>query len=143
MIDMREQKTTRKPAIVIGDADHQRLEGLASAAANRLADVAEELLSELDRAKVKPQTAVPDTVVQMGSTVTFRAGEDEEKSVTLVYPAEADIEAGRVSVLTPIGTALIGLSQGQSIAWHDRSGRVHQLTVVAVRRGVVPPGGKA
>src|SRR5690606_3508521 len=123
MTDMREQKiTTRKPAILIGDIDHQRMEGLASAAANRAADITEELLSELDRAKVKPQKAVPDTVVQMGSTVAFRSGDDEERRVTLVYPAQADIETGRVSVLTPIGTALIGLSEGQSIAWHDRSG---------------------
>ena len=53
-------------------------------------------------------------------------------AVTLVYPAESDIEHGRVSVLTPIGAALVGLSQGQSIEWNTRSGEPRQLTVVAL-----------
>jgi regulator of nucleoside diphosphate kinase len=52
--------------------------------------------------------------------------------VTLVYPAESDIEKGRVSVLTPIGAALLGLSQGQSIEWNTRSGEPRQLTVLAL-----------
>ena len=54
--------------------------------------------------------------------------------MTLVYPAEADIDAGRVSVGTPIGTALLGLAEGQSIDWTARDGRRQRLTVVAVER---------
>jgi regulator of nucleoside diphosphate kinase len=53
--------------------------------------------------------------------------------VTLVYPGEADISQGRVSVLTPIGTALIGLGVGKSIAWETRTGELRQLTVMQVR----------
>jgi regulator of nucleoside diphosphate kinase len=52
--------------------------------------------------------------------------------VQLVYPAEADIEAGRISILTPIGAGLIGLREGQSILWPDREGRERRLTVVRV-----------
>ena len=53
-------------------------------------------------------------------------------AVTLVYRAESDIEQGRVSVLTPIGAALLGSSQGQSIQWNTRSGEARQLTVIAL-----------
>jgi regulator of nucleoside diphosphate kinase len=68
----------------------------------------------------------------MGSSVTYVTNAGQEQTVTLVYPADADIEAGRVSVMTPIGTALIGLKAGQSITWRDRSDKRHKLTVVSV-----------
>ena len=54
--------------------------------------------------------------------------------MTLVYPPEANIDAGRISVATPIGTALLGLAEGQSIDWTARDGRKQRLTVVAVAR---------
>lgn len=122
----------RRPPIVIGDLDHQRLTRLASAAPESMAGVADELLGELDRARTRPQAGLPAGVVRMGSRVTFRSGDGPEKSVQLVWPGEADIAQGRVSVLTPIGAALIGLTEGQSIGWEDRSGRTHELTVLAV-----------
>ncbi|MBL8904295.1 MAG: GreA/GreB family elongation factor, partial [Rhizobiales bacterium] len=50
----------------------------------------------------------------------------------LVYPEKADIAAGRISILTPIGTALIGLSIGQTMTWVDRDGQSRQLRIVAV-----------
>jgi regulator of nucleoside diphosphate kinase len=52
-----------------------------------------------------------------------------------VFPGDADISTNRVSVLTPIGTALLGLSTGQSIRWKTRDGREQELTVI----GVEPP----
>ncbi|MBN9038605.1 MAG: nucleoside diphosphate kinase regulator [Rhizobiales bacterium] len=122
----------RRPPIVIGDLDHQRLTRLASAAPESMADVADELLGELDRARTRPQAGLPAGIVRMGSHVTFRSGDGPQKSVQLVWPGEADIAQGRVSVLTPIGAALIGLTEGQSIGWEDRSGRTHELTVLAV-----------
>ena len=68
----------------------------------------------------------------MGSRLRFTTDAGEDRTVTLVFPAEADIEAGKVSILTPIGTALIGLTAGQSIDWTARDGRVHRLTVESV-----------
>ena len=68
----------------------------------------------------------------MGSTVTFKPDTGEAKTVTLVFPGDADISEGKVSILTPIGTALIGLSPGQSILWTTRDGRRHELSVLAV-----------
>lgn len=124
-----------KPPLVIGDADHRNLVSLALAMEKGLPNVSEALLDELDRARVVPQGNVPGHTVQMGSTVRFAIKDAGERQVVLVLPGEADIDAGRISVMTPIGAALIGLSTGQSIRWHTRDGREQELTV----RDVEPP----
>ena len=70
----------------------------------------------------------------MGSIVAFDPDAGAARKVTLVYPEDADIAEGRISVLTPIGTALLGLRPGQSITWQARDGRSHELTIVSVRQ---------
>jgi regulator of nucleoside diphosphate kinase len=124
--------TSAKPTIVVSDIDYRRLTDLAAAAHDRFRDVAEELLAEMDRARVVAAAAVPADVVRMGSTVEFRSDTGQQRRVTLVFPGEADITANKISVLTPIGAALIGLSTGQSITWIARDGRQHELTVLSV-----------
>ncbi len=128
-----ENTDVRMPEIIIGDTDFERLTTLATAALERVPDTAEELLDELDRATVVADDALPGGVVRMGSVVEFRTDADRRR-VTLVFPSDADIEAGKVSVLTPIGTALIGLSEGESITWSARDGTSHELTIVAVEQ---------
>ena len=128
------QKTHRKPKIIVGEIDHERLTGLATTALERIPEVAEELLAEMDRAKVVAPGKLPADVVRMGSFVTFDSDSAQHRRVQLVYPGEADIEQGRISVLTPIGAALIGLAAGQSIAWTARDGKKHVLTVTAVEQ---------
>lgn len=127
-------KTTqrKKPRIVVGDADHQRLSKLADAIADRSPELADELLGELERAKVVKTRALPRDVVRMGSTVTYVSDDGQRKTIMLVFPADADIAAGRVSILTPIGTALLGLSPGQSMEWVARDQRRHSLSVEQV-----------
>lgn len=120
------------PRIVMGATDHQTLGRLARAGLDRMPELAETLLDELDRARVVDDGKLPDDVVRMGSAVTYRTDAGEH-AVTLVYPAEADIAAGRISVMTPIGTALIGLRAGQSITWRDRADKRHMLTVLDVK----------
>ncbi len=122
-----------KPPIILSRADYDRLADLIEAARIRMPDVASGLAEELDRAEVLPDDACPDDVVRMGRWVEFR--DDTTGRVfrqTLVYPEAADIAQNRISVLTPIGTALIGLQAGQSITWKTRSGEVKRLTVLAV-----------
>ncbi|ESQ78612.1 nucleoside diphosphate kinase regulator [Asticcacaulis sp. YBE204] len=129
---MTAQKT-RLPAIQIGDDDFRALEALTGSVAGPLAAAAEQLLTELERAHRKSQAKIPATVVAMGDRITFdRNG--AETTGTLVLPHEADINAGRLSVLTPVGAALIGLSIGQSIAYRTPGGVSHTLTVRAIER---------
>lgn len=122
----------RKPPITICQSDLDALTRLAESVADSNPVVSEELLAELDRAKIVADARLPADVVRMGSTLHYRTDGGEARTVTLVFPAEADISQGRISVLTPIGAALIGLSQGQSIDWTARDGRVHRLTVESV-----------
>jgi regulator of nucleoside diphosphate kinase len=95
----------------------------------------EELLDEIDRATICARENIPSDVVTMGSDVTFiDANSGSERTVRLVYPGDANIAEGRISILTPIGAGLIGLSVGQSINWPDRGGAEHRLTIIAVQQ---------
>jgi len=122
------------PNIIVSNGDYERLTDLATASIERLPEVAEELLSEMDRAKVVHDDNVPADVVRMGSTVTFRSDDGRELTETLVYPVDEDSVAHKISVMTPVGAALIGLAEDQSISWTARDGRRHELTVVKVRQ---------
>jgi regulator of nucleoside diphosphate kinase len=121
-----------KPQIAVSTTDYDRLALLAAAAADRNA-AAGELLRELDRASVLPPSQLAPDVITMNSDAEYR---DEETGrvhrVRLVYPGEADISRHYISVLTPIGAALIGLRKGQSIPWRTPSGEDRSLTVLAV-----------
>jgi len=125
------------PNITLSTSDHQRLSLLALSGPGSDPDAADDLLHELDRASIVTDASLPGDVVRMGSLVRFRAGRDE-RTALLVYPAEADIASGRISVLTPVGAALIGLRTGQSISFRTRDGRPQMLTVLRV---LPPPSG--
>lgn len=126
--------TRRKPPIAITPPDYDRLARLAETMATRSPDLADELNAELERVRIVPEERIGADVVRLGSTVRYRTDSGETRAVTLVLPGEADISAGRISVLTPIGIALIGLSEGQTIDWTARDGRSHSLTVEAVEQ---------
>ena len=121
-----------RPHIVIAEEERQRLDKLARSALDRSPEVADELLIELERAEIRPSPSLPDSVVRMHSTVEFETDGGTKLVLQLVYPDKADIDAGRISILTPIGTALIGLSPGQTMTWTDRGGRTRHLKITAV-----------
>lgn len=121
-----------KPTIVISDVDESRLSRLAATVSNRMPDLADDLLAELERATIIPHHSMPEKVARMGSTLEYTSDDNQKRQVTLVYPGDADIAHGKISILTPIGTALIGLSEGQAIEWAARDGRRHLLTVITV-----------
>lgn len=134
---MRQSTEKRRlPKIMVSEADYNRLTGLAMAVQDRMPEVADELLAEMDRAEVAAADRVPDNVVRMGSRIRFRADDGQERDVTLVFPGEADIEQGKISILTPVGAALIGLAEGQSIMWTKRDGGRQRLTVLSVKAPV-------
>lgn len=127
-------QTKRRPRITLTAEDHGRLSTLASAASERVQDAASALGEELDRAHVLARGRQPDGIVRMGSEVEFRDDTSGKvRVVMLVYPHQADIGQGKISVLTPVGTALIGLPAGASITWRTRSGELKHLTVLQVR----------
>ena len=123
-----------QPLILITTDDVNCLTLLANASMTRFPRVADFLAREIDRANVVPGQVDLRGVVRMGSRVTYR---DETtgrvREVTLVYPHEADIDQNRISVLTPIGAALIGLSIGQSIKFETPKLEMRSLTVLDVQ----------
>ena len=93
----------------------------------------EKLESELVRATVVPRDKMPKDVVTMNSRVIFENETTRERrEITLVYPGNADIDAGRISVLVPVGTALLGLRVGQSIDWELPDGETQRYRIVEV-----------
>jgi regulator of nucleoside diphosphate kinase len=131
---MAKSPSGAKPRITLMAADFERLSQLARAAESTMPDVAAGLMEELDRAQVLAKGRHPVDTVCMGCEVVYRDDTSGRvQTVTLAYPNEADIAQGKVSVLTPIGTALIGLAVGKSINWTTRTGEMKRLTVLAVR----------
>ena len=116
--------------ITVSSQDHQRLYALASNKAARSGETFEALTYELERARVVEPAEIPADVVTMRSRVVVREnGSDRDRIYTLVYPGEEDIAVGHISILTPLGAALIGLSQGQALSWTTRDGRTKELIV--------------
>ncbi|SER93512.1 regulator of nucleoside diphosphate kinase [Tranquillimonas rosea] len=125
--------TGRQPIVVIGADCLDRLEALAEGAIQRDPDLADRLLGEIGRARIVPVAKLPPDVVAIGRAVTFRdETTGQEHTVTPVYPEDADIARGQISILTPIGVALIGLTEGASLHWETRDGKRRILTVLHV-----------
>ena len=122
----------RPPAITLARSDHERLANLANALAERDSPTADQLAAELERARVVADDRVSVGTIRMGTLVRFSLDGADPRVVRLVYPGEADIEKGQISVLTPVGTALIGLTAGQEIDWTDRDGKTRRLHVLEV-----------
>jgi len=133
-IDNAMTRGRAKPTIILSSEDYERLAVLAHAARKRMPDLAEELADEIGRAHVLAKGKHPQHIVCMNSEVEFRDDTTGKvQRVKLVYPEDADISQRKVSVLTPVGTALIGLRNGHSITWQTPNGEVRQLTVLSVR----------
>lgn len=120
------------PKLVVLEDDFQKLNSLLHQID---ATTAEQLEAELARAKVVSLESLPKDVVTMNSVVRFvDQATEKENEVRLVYPHEANIEEQKISILSPIGTALIGLKVGQSIQWPLPGGKVKDVKVVSVEQ---------
>ena len=128
---------TRWPSIRLIMADRERLERLANASMHRYPATADYLAHEIERARIVEPTDASEDLVTMGSSVEFRDDVTAQvRRVVLVYPDKADVTAGRISVLTPVGAALIGLSKNQSIDWETPARERRSLTVLSVQQPV-------
>ena len=123
----------RLPKILIDKSLAGRLESMASAMMRRSPELAERLMEEIARAKLVAPEKLRDDVVTIGSEVTYRdLTTDRVQTVILSFPEDADIDAHRISVLTPVGIALLGLSEGATISWHLREYEDRKLEVIKV-----------
>lgn len=126
----------RRPRLALCHEDFNILEALAEGGFRRNPDLADRLFDELSRARVLSAKKLPSNTVALGRAVTYRDETDGlETTVKLVLPADADISQQRVSVMTPIGIALIGLAEGAVFHWETRDGASRAFTVLRVSSG--------
>ena len=122
----------KRPPILITSRDYDRLESLLGSLPAGGLPNKKALEAELERATMVAPESVPPNVVTMNSTVRFTIAESgEEFSLTLVYPKDAG-EAGRISVLAPVGSALLGLAVGDELDWPRPGGGVTTVRVMDV-----------
>ncbi|TKR34061.1 nucleoside diphosphate kinase regulator [Luteimonas gilva] len=119
------------PDLLVSRLDCERIEELLERPLAQASN-ASALREELARAHIVEPQAMPADVITMNSTARFRDESGEEREMTLVYPRDAHGETDRVSILAPVGTALLGLRVGQTIDWPMPGGRQARLQVLAV-----------
>ncbi len=122
-----------KDSIVVSWLDLERLERILDRLPAAQANARDALLGELERAELVEPWDMPPDVVTMNSRVLFRfAGSNEEVTMTLTYPKDMHDSGEQLSVLTPVGTALLGLRVGGSITWQRPGGGAFEATVLGV-----------
>ena len=131
-----------KLKIIISTLDAERLEKLLESLPHNAFPGKESLEAELSRADVVEPEDIPENVVTMNSTVRFRVeSSKEEFTLTLVYPKDLDGSGSKISILAPVGGALLGLSQGDTIEWPKPGGgllhvRIEEVTYQPERSGI-------
>ena len=124
---------SKRPKIIISSLDAERLDRLIASLPGDAFPGKEELEFELNRADVVEPEDMPPDVVTMNSTVRFRvASTEQEFTLTLVYPRDLDSSTGKISILAPVGGALLGLSQGDEIEWPKPGGGVLRVRIEEV-----------
>ena len=122
----------KRPGIILTSLDFDRLEAILDALPVETFPGKTELRGELDRAEVVEPQDVPPDVVTMNSKVRFVLESGEEFCLTLVYPQDIDGSTERISILAPVGSALLGLSAGAQIEWPRPGGGVMKVRLVEV-----------
>ncbi len=124
-----------RPPIHLLAAESDMVASLALQMEHRFPVVAAMLLEEIERAELHDAGTLPDTAVTIGSEVDFIDEKTSQiRSVEIVMPAMANIAEGRISILTPMGAALYGLTAEQSIDWPDLDGHERRIRILRVRQ---------
>lgn len=122
-----------RPAVFISTVDLNRLIDLLPEFIEPTAPGAALLAQEIARAQICAEDDMPARVVRLGSTVRYRdLISGRHRQVQLVMPADADMDRGRISILSPIGAALIGMPEEQTIAWTEASGDERRIEVLGL-----------
>ena len=118
--------------IILGQDDFQNISSLVK---NAQPDIADPLEAELDRATIVANGDIPADAVSMNSKVIFKDMDtDKEATAILVYPQDVNIDENKISILSPIGSALIGLRVGQLIQWPMPNGKSKRILVMSVSK---------
>ena len=122
-----------KPKLVISSIDAERLERLIDSLSDHAFPGKDDLEAELARAEIVDPKDIPPTVVTMNSTVRFKIEPSaKEFYLTLVYPQDARVNCGTISILAPVGSALLGLSEGDEVEWPKPGGGVLRVLIEEV-----------
>jgi len=128
-------KTISRDDLVVKESDYQKLTGLIDLANN---GIARKLEDELSRADIVQDELYPDDAVCMGSTVKFvELTTGKESVITLVYPGESSVDDMKISILTPMGSALIGMRVGGEIDWSLPNGRSARIKVLSMTQNAL------
>ena len=122
-----------KPKLTISSRDAERLDALLSSLPNRSFPGRDDLEAELARADIVAPEEIPPNVVTINSRVRFRMESSQEAFyLTLVYPQDVDARGGTISILAPVGSALLGLSAGDEIEWPKPGGGTLRVSIEEV-----------
>ena len=123
---------SQQPAIIVSTQDLARLESLLEKMPATTPGL-KGLEEELSRAEIVPSHLVPEDVVTMDATVSFQLADTSEPfTLTLAYPDEAANHPDHISILAPVGSALLGLRTGDTIRWPGPGGKQLDVTIVDV-----------
>ena len=130
---LKAKRASRKPPIYMSDVDYDRIAEMALRLEQRNPTLSKMLLDEIERAQVYPLDKLPNDAVRLGSEVEFADDNSgARRRVTLVLPPEADLDKGRISIMTPVGAGLIGMRPGHEINWPCPDGRPRTLKILSV-----------
>jgi regulator of nucleoside diphosphate kinase len=122
-----------RPEIILSSLDSERLYSLIDSLPKNSVPGIDELEEELGRAKIVEPKEIPSNIVTMNSTVRFSVeSTQKEFELTLVYPKDMDSNGKTISILAPVGSALLGLSIGDQIEWPKPGGDVLKVKITDI-----------
>jgi regulator of nucleoside diphosphate kinase len=132
MATSNRRAAAQPPNIYMLEAEHRRLSGLVGFSTEPASGAAL-LRQELDRAIIVGPADAPRSFIKLDSTVTYEdCATGKTRTVQLVLPEAADIDENRISVLTPVGAALLGLKSGQAFTWRPATGPARTVRIVSL-----------
>jgi len=122
-----------QPDIIISELDYSRIDSLLRATPGIATNIKSALLTELERAELVAPEQIPANVVTMNSQVKFSViSTGVTFTLKLVYPKDMDDSGNTISILAPVGSAMLGLKEGDEIDWQDGQGGMLQVRIEAI-----------
>ena len=122
-----------QPDIIISELDYNRIDHLLRATTGIATNIKSALLTELERAELVAPEQIPANVVTMNSQVKFSViSTGVTFTLKLVYPKDMDDSGNTISILAPVGSAMLGLKEGDEIDWQDGQGGMLQVRIETI-----------